>query len=178
MKVDPFHFNNHVDPWCHKNMDPNGVESLKDINSQICEQSFRFLNKYTNVKCMNNVHFTHYFIFIIDIHNLHLTKQIFKLRPGYVPPPLSPIPTQGIELDNAIDTALKDIESKMDKIVVTSGNSCDKCSFKAQSKKGLTQHMTQKHTKIKTDFNCMYCKKSFSSQSSLNRHVKSCKEKK
>ena len=47
----------------------------------------------------------------------------------------------------------------------------------SKSKKGLTQHMTQKHTQIKTDFNCMNCKKSLSSQSSLNRHVKACKEK-
>ena len=57
----------HVDPWCQENMNPYGDPDLKSVNSQICKQTFRFLNRYANVKCMNNAHLSLYFIYLIDI---------------------------------------------------------------------------------------------------------------
>ena len=105
--VDKMHFRNHVDAWCHKHMNPNDDPKLKKVNSQICEQTFRFINKFRNVKTMNNAHFSLYFIYILDIHNLNKTKSLQKIRPNYVPD-ISPIVNNSNIATNVM-TALFDV---------------------------------------------------------------------
>ena len=48
--VDNFHFKNHVDPWCHKMCNPKDARSLDGVNTESCEQTFKWVNKFTSVK--------------------------------------------------------------------------------------------------------------------------------
>ena len=74
--VDKFHFPNHVDPWCHKNCNPQDVRHLDGINTPICEQLFSAINKYTNAKAMNEAHFFIFFLYIFDLHNLNIEQKL------------------------------------------------------------------------------------------------------
>ena len=53
MTVDKFHFKNHVEPWCVKNCDPYKAKILDGVNSESCEQTFKWVNRFTSVKAMN-----------------------------------------------------------------------------------------------------------------------------
>jgi len=35
MAVDRLHFSGHVDPWCHKNCDPDSFKDLEDVSYSI-----------------------------------------------------------------------------------------------------------------------------------------------
>ena len=45
MRVKWFHFHNHVDPWCQDNCDPDEEPELNDVNTEICKQLMKGLNK-------------------------------------------------------------------------------------------------------------------------------------
>ena len=74
--IDNFHFPNHVDKWCQEHCNPRDVEILKGVNTPICEQLFSRFNKFTNAKAMNEPHFSIFFIYNADLHNLNLQKQL------------------------------------------------------------------------------------------------------
>lgn len=56
--IDRFHYGNHVDPWCKKNMNPERAETLKHlrgvdsegkpwkVNTEVCEETFSWLRGY------------------------------------------------------------------------------------------------------------------------------------
>lgn len=79
--VDKLHFKGHVGSWCHKHCNPYSVPALKDVNTVICEQSFRWVNKYVNVKAMNEYRFRVYFTYLIDLHNLNQTGKLHLAHP-------------------------------------------------------------------------------------------------
>ena len=64
--VDNFHFKNHVDPWCHKMCNPKDARSLDGVNTESCEQTFKWVNKFTSVKSMNESRFFLFFTVIFD----------------------------------------------------------------------------------------------------------------
>ena len=49
LAIDRMHFKNHVDPWCKKHCDPNNTPELKDINTEVCEQTFLWLNGFAKI---------------------------------------------------------------------------------------------------------------------------------
>jgi hypothetical protein len=72
-------------------MDPKQYEDLKDVNSVVCEQSFSWSNHMANVKAMNEERFSHYWLYILDLHNHHVEKNLenvtnptCELRQGYI----------------------------------------------------------------------------------------------
>ena len=67
--IDNFHFKNHVDPWCHIHCNPKDVRMLDGINTESCEQTFRWVNQFTSVKAMNDVRFWFFFTYVFDLHN-------------------------------------------------------------------------------------------------------------
>ena len=79
--VDKLHFKGHVGSWCHKHCNPYSVPALKDVNTVICEQSFRWVNGYVNVKAMNEYRFRVYFTYLIDLHNLNQTGKLHLAHP-------------------------------------------------------------------------------------------------
>ena len=45
--MDKFHFDkNHIGIWCNKFVNPNNVAALDGINTEVCEQRFKHLNKF------------------------------------------------------------------------------------------------------------------------------------
>ena len=71
--VDCFHFKNHRDERCHLTYNPWTLKKELEvdcINTPVCEQSFTWLNKYHNVKVMNQAHFQYFFLYMVDLHNL------------------------------------------------------------------------------------------------------------
>ena len=45
--------------------------ALNVVNTEACEQTFNWVNKFTNVKSMNESNFYIFFSVIFDYHNLH-----------------------------------------------------------------------------------------------------------
>jgi hypothetical protein len=49
MVVDNFHYDtNHTGKYCALNCSPHNHPIIKDANTNVCEQRFRWLNKYKN----------------------------------------------------------------------------------------------------------------------------------
>ena len=72
MYVDKFHFRNHIDPWCIENCDPTKIEELDNINTPICEQLFKKINRHTNCKSMNEPRYFMFWMYNLDMHNLDI----------------------------------------------------------------------------------------------------------
>ena len=77
MRVDRFHFPNHVDPWCKKNMDPNKSSLLRDVNTEKMEQVFAWVKGYAgSLKYMKRSTFNFMILDLIDRHNDELMKKV------------------------------------------------------------------------------------------------------
>ena len=72
--VDKFHFPGHkkTDKYCQENCNPN-IElkklEIKKQNTPACEQAFKWLNAYKNLKTMNEARFKMFLLYMIDLHN-------------------------------------------------------------------------------------------------------------
>lgn len=62
------------------------ARSLDGVNTEACEQTFKWVNKFTSVKSMNESRFFLFFTVIFDLHNLQKAR---KLRS--VAHPMSPL---------------------------------------------------------------------------------------
>ena len=74
--VDKFHFRNHIDKWCQENCNPYKIAELNGVNTESCEQTFQWVNKYTAVKSMNESSFYIFFTVLFDMHNLSKLGQV------------------------------------------------------------------------------------------------------
>ena len=79
--MDNFHFKSHKksDKYCQEQCNPNTVMEkleMSKINSQACEQSFKWLNRFKNMKQMNQARFKFFFLYMVDIHNLHIENKV------------------------------------------------------------------------------------------------------
>jgi hypothetical protein len=43
MMVDRFHLSNHVSEFCQTNLNPYNIPAMKGVNTEVCEQTFRWL---------------------------------------------------------------------------------------------------------------------------------------
>ena len=84
--VDKFHYPGHKksDSYCRENCNPN-IElkklGINEINSPACEQAFKWINCYKNLKTMNESRFKFFLLYMIDIHNLHIEGSIKASNP-------------------------------------------------------------------------------------------------
>ena len=70
MKVDRFHFDNHVDPWCKLNMNPDDCPDLDDVNTMVMEQTFSWIKGFSSsLKYMKRANFKFMLLDVIDRHN-------------------------------------------------------------------------------------------------------------
>ena len=82
--VDKFHYPDHkkTDKYCRENCNPN-IElkklGIKEINSPACEQAFKWINCFKNLKTMNQPRFKFFLLYMIDLHNLHIEGNISSL---------------------------------------------------------------------------------------------------
>ena len=68
--VDRMHFKNHIDVWCKKNCDPDKTPELEGVNTEVCEQTFSWLNGYAKIlRHANRQRFNFILDQVIDFHN-------------------------------------------------------------------------------------------------------------
>ncbi len=68
--LDRMHFENHTDPWCVENLDPDLCEFFKGINTEACEQEFSWLCNYKHsTRHMNFPRFNLFLLTLCDLSN-------------------------------------------------------------------------------------------------------------
>ena len=195
--VDNFHFKNHVDAWCHQHCNPKDVRDLDDINTESCEQTFKWVNEYKAVKSMNDNRFWMFFTLIFDYHNL---QRIKKLRS--VAHPRSPLRWDLLPADKEWEKQLlkknqniDSLEEAFDNISIDCDNGetfkCDDCEATYKKSWKLRQHIKNKHQQNQDntsdatsdvdslkdhlknhDTQCQICNKQLANAFSLSRHMK------
>ena len=70
LRVDKFHFKNHIDSWCKTHCDPYKSNHLNTVNTEVMEQFFSWVSKFSYmVKYMSRVRFHFFILDLIDKHN-------------------------------------------------------------------------------------------------------------
>lgn len=79
--MDKFHFPGHkvTDKYCRENCNP--ILELKKLgievtNTPACEQAFKWINAFKNLKTMNEAHFKFFLLYVIDLHNLNIQNKL------------------------------------------------------------------------------------------------------
>ena len=75
-------------------------------------------------------------------------------------------PKSAINIDDQIELLTKTLSKLTIKLP------CDKCSFAAKSKHGLTQHVKRVHSELESKIRCEFCDKTYTTLSALARHTK------
>ena len=119
--VDKFHFKNHIGDWCIENCDPYKLPELKQVNTPVCEQLFKRINKHTNCKGMSEANYFLYWLTNLDHHNL----DVMGLA-GVVPDPRSehrwksikihPVEFQNLPSKQLLLNEVKELEDVMAKV--------------------------------------------------------------
>ena len=199
MSVDKFHFINHVDSWCRENCDPTKIKELDNVNTESCEQTFKWVNKFTSVKAMNGPQFWMFFTYIFDLHNLSKED---KLRSSVNP--LSEhrwnnssttsdyerllninadtneenVNEENTLLESSPDVDI-DVADKLDNMSLEPKKYvCEECGAKYKVPWTLKSHMTKKHSTkenvstFEKIFICKECSEIFTSKLLLEDHEK------
>jgi hypothetical protein len=104
--IDRMHFKNHVDPWCQAHMDPDAVDGMGNVNTEVgstrpalqsvqhlespitmpvanllalqtCEQLFSWLSGFkAAVRHMNEARFIFFIAHLCHLHNCGLEKRL------------------------------------------------------------------------------------------------------
>lgn len=162
--VDKFHFPNHVDPWCHKNCNPQDVRHLDGINTPICEQLFSAINKYTNAKAMNEAHFFIFFLYIFDLHNLNIEQKLRSIA--------NPKSEYRYELISKLkNNQVDEVASLMEKVTVTEEGSIVR--EEESEKEGLEPNIDPAHmnTGSSEQFSCNLCNANYKRAGNLKLHI-------
>ena len=162
---------------------------MGDVNSPACEQAFKWINSFTNLKSMNESHFKFFLVYLIDLHNLHIEGKVSLLAN-----PLNE--NREVEI-LANDIQLIDLDGKCteDKQTLNiekevSGKSvsledcyntdkdgqllCNFCDGKYKKEGHIKNHCETKHN-IKIHLICK-CGQLFDDTTRYSRHKKSCKK--
>ena len=51
------------------------------LNTPACEQAFNWINRFKNVKGMNEARFAHFFLYMIDLHNFKIEGRLDVVNP-------------------------------------------------------------------------------------------------
>ena len=195
--VDRFHFPGHKksDKYCQDNCNPD--IHLKNLgimkqNTSACEQAFKWLNGYKNLKTMNEARFRQFLIYMIDLHNMNIDCCVDIAANPLNPKRLeltenihSNVEAQvDIEVDDLI-TSMKnmltvetDVEDKFEHCFkeVNGALHCNFCNGVYKKEGHLRNHLESKHNKH-FELVCV-CGKPFPDFARLTRHKKSCISKK
>ena len=182
--IDRFHFRNHVDPWCQENLNPQHVENLKGVNTQICEQLFKKVNAHKNCKSFNESRFFLFFLYNFDLHNMSIEGIVSKMADPREDFRWSNIDIQKVSQKLISPTPMQSIEGLLQKLELALKFTCNLCGS-GYSKVGfLKAHLEKKHETKTSDTDnkksetlpgmiCEECGKVLGDKRSLERHMKS-----
>ena len=195
--VDNFHHKNHLksDKYCQENTNPK-IELQKvgidKVNSQACEQSFQWINRYKNLKSMNESHFKMFILYLTDLHNLGVegTVQVVAnplnpVRKTIEAPIVKQVPEHG-ELAEIMSRMT--IENKKVEDISVERNEknghfeefslekngkycCNFCEGTYAQTGSLITHLEGKHGKNIT-LKCKKCEKIFRKKEQFTRHLR------
>ena len=180
--VDKFHFPGHVSKKCHETCDPYKMPCFDDINSPVCEQVFSRLNKFTQVKGMNESHFLFFFIYLLDLQNLSIEGRLRLVA--------NPLSTErkliveksygtqtNVEIieDVVMKSSAKDVSEKVPKIQEDIFK-CEMCDAQYKHKGSLNKHTKQKHSVKQDLFICPSCGAKFLTKKQHTRHMQKHEE--
>ena len=198
--VDKFHFPVHkkTDKYCQENCNPNKELQKLNIskqNSPACEQAFKWLNQFKNMKTMNESRFKFFLLYVIDLHNLHIEHRVDLIA--------NPLNEKREGVINSRELKVDEKEQQVTKVIVDvddlvmdvarkltldgadneehfehcftkddNGLKCNFCPGIYQREGHLRNHLKTKHNRS-FDLTCK-CGKYFANSTRLNRHKKSC----
>ena len=189
--VDKFHFPGHVSKKCHETCDPYKMKCFDDINSPVCEQVFSRLNKFTQVKGMNESHFLFFFIYLLDLQNLSIEGRLRSVANPMSSERKSIVQKSYgkennfsedivIALSNSITSMdISKIEEEVAKVDIhhVKPYKCNKCDAEYKLEGFLKKHSQQKHNRsLELHHSCNVCDTKFEMKKQLTRHMKAHKD--
>ena len=174
--IDQFHFKNHVSKTCHQNYNPYSCKDLTHVNSQVCEQTFNFFNKFTQVKGMSHHRFRLFFVYMVDFHNLKISNELHMTHPKMIKVPNNDTSDRLCSALNELKIGSEDAKEEEKELSIACPI-CGKNDFGLKNpKSGLTGHMKSLHkNEIKVPegaLKCPHCDKICKNSSGLTRHQK------
>ena len=179
--VDRFHFPGHktTDRYCQENCNPNKVLkelNISKLNSPACEQAFKWLNAFKNLKTMNESRFKFFLLYMIDLHNLHIEKRV-----DLVANPLNEKRKDAIELlktSGFIENLLKTDENIKPLEDTTSSNCVDDlvAGFETDLKIGdaeAEENWENCFTEVSSGLKCNFCPGIYKREGHLRNHLQS-----
>jgi hypothetical protein len=76
MVVDKMHFKNHVDKWCRQNVNPHKVPEFNNLNTEACEQTFKYVSKFKHAT--KHMNFASYGLFHLTMCNIFNEDKLVK----------------------------------------------------------------------------------------------------
>lgn len=76
MVVDKMNFKNHVDKWCKQNVNPHKVPEFCNLNTEACEQTFKFVPKFKHAT--KHMTYASYGLFHLTMCNMYNEDKIIK----------------------------------------------------------------------------------------------------
>ena len=198
--VDFFHFPGHVSKWCYANTNPWDLQKkmgFVKLNTPACEQAFNWLNRFKNVKGMNEVRFAHFFLYMIDLHNfkiedrMHVVNPFLSFRAKHIEatrevmskyrhyfspePELDPQVPGHNSLDDLNATMANLNIGKEQTFILNDMDHCEICNAPYRNKGPLKNHLVSKHGVLESSvfFWCETCDQKIDDQKKFTRHMKS-----
>ena len=173
---------NHVDQWCHDNCNPDAVPELSGVNSQICEQLFKKINKHLNCRKMNEPRFGLFFLYQYEIHNLEIENQTILADPredvrwdniNIIPVDLESETLSTPSKHQPVEKSAQGIEvvtNAVKKLALSKEFKCPECKASFVKEGNLKIHSNTVHNKSKGNGNtCDHCEKLLSSVQAHDR---------
>ena len=180
--VDKFHFPGHVSKKCHETCDPYQMPCFDDINSPVCEQVFSRLNKFTQVKGMNESHFLFFFIYLLDLQNLAIEGRLRSVANPFSPERIEIVERSYYDecISNDIPRDLTLLLPSVDELehieaVVQNEKNlfeCQMCDAKYKHQGSLKKHKQKKHSIVQGLIVCQLCDAKFQTKKQHTRHLK------
>ena len=166
-----------MDPWCHKNCNPKDVRALDGINTESCEQTFRWVNKFTAVKSMNESRFFLFFTLVFDLHNLQMDGSLRSVAHPNSPLRWELLP-EIVDWERTLldeeKSSVSEIEEEMSNLQIVGSVEetsdklvCPHCGAGYKKPGNLKAHMKKKH---ENQHNCDLCNLSFANIDELKKH--------
>ena len=160
--VDKFHFPVHkkTDKYCQQNCNPNTELKklgITNLNSPACEQAFKWINRFTNLKTMNEARFKFFLLYMIDLHNLHIGDCVDVTA--------NPLNVKRQEMFT-LDSAVKEV-SKEDNVLEELAAGLDNCMI-SEKEEALTDCFEEDSEGM---LNCKFCPAAYKKEGHLRNHL-------
>ena len=196
--VDFFHFPGHTSKWCFANTNPWELQKkmgFVKLNTPACEQAFNWLNRFKNVKGMNEARFAHFFLYMIDLHNFKIEDRMCVVNPflsareKHIEATTQAMskyrnlfcPENEISPQIPGHNSLDELNATMANLnlgktfILNDLDHCEICKVPYKNKGPLKNHLITKHGVLESSvfFWCETCARKIDDQKQFTRHMKS-----